>query len=141
MPGIRALWGSRCLPRDPLRSRLGGLAARGLLSRLSRPGEGAPGTGAAGTGRSRFGPAGAVSAAAALPRTARSGVGGFVWRRGDFANYRETDTKNGPPRIAPRFPKSLLLKFGGEVGCQEKAVKCRNNYSRNSYECSASVFK
>lgn len=97
--------------------------------------------GAAGDGWSRPGPAGAASAAAALPCTARSGMDGFVWRRGDFANYRETDTKNGQPQIAPRLPKSLLLKSGGEVGYQGKAIKCMNNYTRNSYEGSASIIK
>lgn len=49
--------------------------------------------------------------------------------------------RKGEPQIAPRFPRSLLLKFGGEVGCQGKAIKCGNNYTRNSYEGSASIFK
>lgn len=49
--------------------------------------------------------------------------------------------RKGEPQIAPRSPKSLLLKFGGEVGYQGKAIKCRNNYTRNSYEGSASIFK
>lgn len=49
--------------------------------------------------------------------------------------------RKGEPQIAPRFPKSLLLQFGRRVGCQGKAIKCRNNYARNSYEGSASIFE
>lgn len=49
--------------------------------------------------------------------------------------------RKGQPQIALSSPKNLLLKFGGEVWCQGKAVKCRNNYTWNSYEGSASIFK
>lgn len=51
-------------------------------------------------------PAGWTRLRQGCPKTAFSCIDGFVWRRGNFANYRETGTKEGGNhkllRVSPR---------------------------------------
>ena len=67
---------------------------------------------------------------------ASSGVAGVLLTAAAKLAQRE-----GEPQIAPCFPKSLFLRFGGELGCQGKAINCRNDCTRISYEGSAPIFK